>query len=80
MGGRDAVSVPPHLAKGSLMCKLVEKKDHLAVHGLFATRDSAERHLRDTIPEYVRRGFFTNRGLTADSFEIISNKEEPCSQ
>lgn len=34
--------------------KLVEKNNHLAVHGLFMSQKSAEIHLRDTIPMYCR--------------------------
>lgn len=53
------------------MKTLVEKKNHQAVHGLFHDQERAERHLRTAIPDYVRRGFFVDKNLTADSFEII---------
>ncbi len=53
------------------MHKLVEKNNHLAVHALFDTLDRAERHLSVVIPDYVARGFFMDKSLTADSFEII---------
>lgn len=57
------------------MFKLVEKKDHNAVHALFDTRDRAERHLQVVIPNYVNRGLFSDKTLTANSFEIIEDKD-----
>lgn len=53
------------------MFKIVEKKNHLAVHGLFDSRERAERHLTEVIPEYIRKGFFMDKTLTADSFEVV---------
>lgn len=50
---------------------IVEKKNHLAVHGHFSTRESAERHLRETIPEYVKKGYFMDKTLIPEDFEII---------
>jgi len=52
------------------MIKIVEKKNPLALHGLFDTRERAERHLREVIPDYVKRGFFMNKTLTAEDFEV----------
>lgn len=52
--------------------KLVEKSNRLAVHALFDSLESAQRHLEHTIPLYVQRGFFMDKSLTKDSFEIIS--------
>lgn len=54
---------------------IVEKKNPLAVHGLFYSRATAERHLRETIPEYVRRGYFTDKTLEAADFEVIERGE-----
>lgn len=54
------------------MFKLVEKANPLAVHGIFDSLDRAERHLRITVPLYVAQGYFMDKSLTADSFEIIS--------
>lgn len=51
--------------------KLVEKKNHLAVHGLFMSRESAEKHLREKIPVYVAKSYFMDKTLKADSFEVI---------
>lgn len=52
------------------MFKIVEKKNHLAVHGLFDSKERAERHLTIVIPEYVAKGYFMDKTLTADCFEI----------
>lgn len=51
--------------------KIVEKKDHHAVHGIFSSRGSAEKHLKETIPLYVERGYFMDKTLKADSFEVV---------
>lgn len=53
--------------------KIIEKDNPLAVHGLFDSRERAERHLQETIPDYVRRGFFMDKTLTADSFKVVEN-------
>lgn len=53
--------------------KVVEKRNHNAVHGLFATRERAERHLREVVPTYVARGFYMDKTLRPDDFEIIEN-------
>ncbi len=50
--------------------KIVEKKNPLALHGLFDSRERAERHLKETIPGYVAKGYFMDKTLTADCFEI----------
>lgn len=54
--------------------KLVEKKNHLAVHGIFDSLESARGHLLREIPVYVQKSFFMDKTLTADSFEIIPNQ------
>lgn len=54
--------------------KIVEKKNHLNVHGIFDTYALAEKHLKEVIPQYVAKGFFMDKSLTADDFEI---KEPP---
>ena len=50
--------------------KIVEKKNPLAVHGIFDSRDRAERFLAETIPDYVARRLFMDKTLTADDFEV----------
>jgi hypothetical protein len=51
--------------------KLVEKKNHLHCHGLFLSRESAEKHLREVVPMYCNRGYYMDKTLTPDSFEVI---------
>jgi hypothetical protein len=51
--------------------KLVEKKNRNAVHGVFSNRKYAERHLREEIPLYCARGYFTDKTLTPDSFVVV---------
>jgi hypothetical protein len=53
--------------------KIVEKANPHAVHGYFDTLAPAERALREDIPEYVARGFFMDKTLRADSFEVRPN-------
>lgn len=54
--------------------KIMEKANHLAVHGLFDSRERAERHLSEVIPGYVAKSYFMDKMLTADSFEIVSGR------
>lgn len=54
------------------MFKLVEKKNHNALHALFDDRARAERHLAEVIPQYVARGYFMDKTLRAEDFEIIA--------
>lgn len=51
--------------------KIIETANPLATHGLFGTRAAAEKHLRDTIPTYVRMGFFADKTLVAESFSVV---------
>lgn len=48
-----------------------EKKDRLALHGIFDSLERAERHIKEVIPVYVSRSYFSNKALGADSFEIL---------
>jgi len=52
--------------------KIVEKRNHLAVHQLHDSLETAEKSLREVIPEYVKRGYYTDKTLKAEDFEIIS--------
>jgi hypothetical protein len=51
--------------------KIVEKKDHNAVHGLFWSVEAARLHLTHAIPSYCKRGYFMDKTLTPDCFEVI---------
>lgn len=50
--------------------RMVEKKNPLAVHGIFETLERAENHLKNNVPEYCRHGFYMDQTLTPDDFEI----------
>ena len=54
--------------------QIVEINNPLAVHGLFDSRERAERHLAVVIPEYVRKSYFMDKTLTAESFTITERK------
>lgn len=56
--------------------KIVEKKNPLAVHAHCATRESAQRWLDVNAPLYCARGYFIDKTLTPDSFEIKLLKEQ----
>lgn len=53
---------------------LVEKSNHNALHAIFDSKQSAERHLKDIIPDYCSRGIFMDKTLVPSSFEIIHGK------
>lgn len=57
--------------------KIVEKKNRLACHGLFSSQKSAAKHLSDVIPDYVRRGYFMDKTLTAQDFEVVGPEIKP---
>jgi len=57
------------------MWKLVEKKNPLALHALFDTKERAERHLREVIPDYCRRGLFMDKTLQPDDFVIVEDSK-----
>lgn len=50
---------------------VVEKRNHKAIHGIFDSLGRAEHHLQVTIPDYVTRGYFSDKTLTANDFEVI---------
>lgn len=50
--------------------KIIEKGNRLHVHAHCCTALSAKRWIQVLAPEYVARGFFMDKTLTADSFEI----------
>ena len=50
---------------------LIEKQNPLALHGIFDSLERAERHLAETIPVYVARGYFIDKTLTPESFAIV---------
>lgn len=54
---------------------LVEKKNHNAVHGLFYSYESAVKFLSDTVPLYIERGYYMDKTLTVNNFEVIKNEK-----
>ena len=50
---------------------IVEKNNPHALHGIFDSRERAERHLTEIIPVYVDRGYFMDKTLTTESFCIV---------
>lgn len=50
--------------------KVVEKKNHLAVHALCSYKVEAERWIKENAPIYCAKGFFMDKTLTSDSFII----------
>lgn len=50
--------------------KVVEKKNNLAVHAHCSTLESAERWIKTNAVEYCEKGFFMDKTLTPESFEI----------
>jgi hypothetical protein len=50
---------------------IVEKDNHLAIHGIYESSEKAEKFIKETVPVYVSRGYYMNKILTKDSFEVI---------
>lgn len=50
--------------------KVVEKKNPLAVHCICESRAGAEYWIKNKAPEYVKRGYFADKTLTKNSFEV----------
>ena len=54
--------------------KLVEKRNHLAVHALFDTLERAEHHMNEVVPVYIAKGYFMDKTLRIGDFEIMEIK------
>jgi len=50
---------------------LVEKKNHAVVHGLFYLREAGELYLKHKVPQYCKRGYYKDKALKPEDFEII---------
>jgi hypothetical protein len=50
--------------------KIIEKKNPLAVHALFSSLESAQRWIAVNAVEYCAKGYFMDKTLTPQSFEI----------
>jgi hypothetical protein len=60
--------------KKRAMYKIVQKQNNLVVHALCETLERAKYWIEVKAPVYVERGYFSDKSLTQDSFEI---KHEP---
>ncbi len=58
------------------LAKMVERSSPLAVHGYFTSRETAEKFLRDTVPDYCRRGYYMDKSLVPESFAIVEAEGE----
>lgn len=56
--------------------KIVEKKNPLAVHAHCSTLESAQWWLAVNAVEYCAKGYFMDKTLTPQSFEIKPIKDE----
>ena len=56
---------------------MIEKANPLAVHALFMSREQGEQFLRDTVPLYCARGFYSDKSLVPKSFEITERPGKP---
>lgn len=52
------------------MIAIVEKDNPLSVHALCDSVERAEFHLKNVLPDYIRRGYFMDKTLTIESFCI----------
>ena len=55
---------------------VVEKKHENYIHGVFCSKDAADRFLQHKIPTYVSRGYYMDKTLTADSFKVMKAIKE----
>lgn len=53
---------------------VVQKNDQNAIHAVCSTREGAQKWIDEFAPVYVQRGFFSDKTLTAESFEIKEEK------
>ena len=49
---------------------VIEKQNRLAVHAICDTLERAQNWIDTKAPEYVSKGYFMDKTLTADSFTI----------
>ncbi len=51
--------------------QIVEKKNPLAIHGIFDCQNRAEWFLETIVPRYVARGYYSDKTLTKHDFKIV---------
>ena len=49
---------------------VIEKQNRLAAHAICDTLERAQNWIDTKAPEYVKKGYFMDKTLTADSFTI----------
>lgn len=50
---------------------VVEKKNHNVVHAYCSTMESAKRWIEVNAVEYCAKGYFMDKTLTPDCFEVV---------
>lgn len=55
--------------------KIVEKNNHNALHALCDSQSDARRYLDITVPDHCARGFYMDKTLTPESFEVLPPKK-----
>lgn len=58
------------------MYKVIKKLNPLAVHALCDSLERAQHWINVLAPEYVRKGYFMDKTLTADSFTIVETTKK----
>jgi len=53
---------------------IYEVNDHLALHAICSSLESARHWIEVLAPSYCKRGFFMDKTLTPDSFVIREHK------
>lgn len=64
----------PDAYKSEMKYGIYEKKNKFALHMICDTKKRAEFHLANTIPEYVKKSYYSDKTLTVDSFEVREYK------
>lgn len=54
---------------------VVEKANQLAVHCIADTKERAEHWIAVNAVEYCEKGYFSDKTLTPESFEVIETKQ-----
>ena len=55
---------------------IVEKKNHLHLHAICCTEESAKRWIAVNAVEYCKKGYFMDKTLTPADFEIKKAENE----
>ena len=58
------------------MFKIVEKRNHNAIHCICDSLESAELWINEKAVEYCQKGYFMDKTLTPNDFEIVQNKNK----